>query len=131
MSLHLEKVNAAFLKQEPEASGATSCEAQFQEYNQYLGSEIEMSSLRDQVNGIIETCRTVLAGKGKDQSSPVDGTTVQIARAALEAAQVPNDKVLAAVRVEDSITWTGLLAAMETVERTLPLPQPRKRPFSR
>jgi hypothetical protein len=84
-----------------------------------------MSSLRQQVLGIIETCKTVLATT-KGNLPEVDGTTAGAARAALDAAkaQVPNDKVLASITLESPLTWTGLLTAMETVHRTLPLPKP-------
>jgi hypothetical protein len=83
-----------------------------------------MSSLRHQVIGVIDTCKTVLA-RGKDLP-PVDATTTQIASAILEQAkaELPNDKVLAAVKLEEPLsncTWAGILSAMETVNHTLPI----------
>jgi len=83
-----------------------------------------MSSLRYQVIGIIDAFKTVLA-RGKDLP-PVDATTAQIASAILKQAkaELPNDKVLAAVKLEkpvSSCTWAGILSAMETVNYTLPI----------
>ncbi len=83
---------------------------------------------------MIETCKTVLAaaGKGKEQP-PVDGTTIEIAHAIIEQAkaEMPDDKVVAAIKLEPYISWTAVLSAMETIHRSLPLPGPaRRRPFS-
>jgi hypothetical protein len=81
-----------------------------------------MSSLRQQVAGVINTCKTVIAaGKGKELPG-VDATTVSIAMAIIEQAKAeqPLDKVLAAVKLEPYISWTAVLTAMETVQGTLP-----------
>ncbi len=89
-----------------------------------------MSSLRQQVAGLIETCKTVIAAKDRP---PIDTTTIQVAGVILEQAktQLPGDKVLAAVQLGSPITWTSVLTAMEMVERSLPLPQQaRRQPFS-
>jgi hypothetical protein len=83
-----------------------------------------MSSTRRQVAGIISTCKTVIAaGKGKDLP-PVDGPISTVGAVILEQAKAehPNDKVLGAVKLDAHVTWTTLLAAMETIRRTLPPP---------
>lgn len=89
-------------------------------------------SLRQQVAGMIETCKTVLA-RGKDLPD-LDQTTIKGAEAMLTQAKekVPDDKVLAATVLGPlHYSWTAILSAMETVERTLPLPgQARPAPFS-
>ena len=80
-----------------------------------------MSSTRRQVAGIISTCKTVIsAAKGKDLPT-VDPTVSTIAAVILEQAKAehPNDKVLQSVKLERDLSWTALLAAMETVYRTM------------
>jgi hypothetical protein len=76
-----------------------------------------MSSTRRQVAGIIGTCKTVIAaGKGKELP-PVDASVSTIAAVILEQvkAEYPNDKVLESLKLEQNISWTSLLAAMQTV----------------
>jgi len=64
----------------------------------------------------------VVSSKGKPLPD-VDETTIRVASAILEQAkeEMPNDKVLAAAVLGPDYTWTGILAAMHVVERTLPL----------
>ena len=83
----------------------------------------DLRNLRAQVRGLIETCETVMSAKGK-QLPPVDETTLGIAQAILSEAkaQVPGDKVLAGVTIALPVSWTSLLAAMQLVQETLPLP---------
>lgn len=84
-----------------------------------------MSELRQQVLGLIESCKTVIAApKGKDLEL-VDASTVHLAIAMIEQAkvQVPNNKVLEAVKFEGYVKWPTLLAAMQTVYHSLPLPK--------
>jgi hypothetical protein len=94
------------------------------------------NSLRQQVAGMIETCKTVLA-RGKELPG-VDATTARIAITILAEAkaQNPDDKVLNAVALPEEQglylwNWTSILSAMETVQNSLPLPQQaRPRPYS-
>lgn len=83
-----------------------------------------MSALREQAFGIINVCKTVIAGKIKDQG--VDNQTIAIAQEILTQAkaEVPEDKVLAAVDLKPPVTyWTTLLSAMEIVDKSLPTPE--------
>jgi hypothetical protein len=83
-----------------------------------------MSKLRQQASGIVDVCKTVIAGKGKDQQQlRPDNQTIEVARAILVEAkqQAPDDKVLAAVSLDAPVFWTTLLTAMEMILRTLPL----------
>jgi hypothetical protein len=76
-----------------------------------------MSSTRRQVAGVISTCKTVIAaGKGKELP-PVDASVSTIAAVILEQvkSEYPNDKVLETVKLEQNISWTALLAAMQTI----------------
>ena len=63
----------------------------------------------------------IATGKGKDLP-PVDAPISTVAAVILEQAKAeyPNDKVLDAVKLDAHITWTTLLAAMETIHRALP-----------
>ncbi len=83
-----------------------------------------MSTLRLQALGIIDACNTALSATGKGDLPPVDGTTIEAAVTILEQAkkEVPDDKVLAATKLEAIYTWTGILTAMQIVERSLPIP---------
>ena len=94
-----------------------------------------MSSLRYQVIGIIDACKTALA-RGKDLP-PVAATTAQIASAILKQAkaELPNDKVLSSwslyqvargqafyrlwkqltIRFQFPVLLVGLLVAAEAV----------------
>ena len=86
-----------------------------------------MSATRRQVAGIISTCKTVIAaGKGKDLP-PVDPPLSTIAAVILEQvrSEFPNNKVLDSVKLEKNISWTALLAAMETLYGTLVPPWAR------
>ena len=85
-------------------------------------------SLRQQVAGLIEACKTVLARK--DDLPPVDGTTARLAVAILAETKTknPSDKILAAITLPEDATlalwsWTSILTAMEIVSRSIPLPQ--------
>jgi hypothetical protein len=83
----------------------------------------EMHRLRQQVLGMIETSKAVVAGKSKEETKQIDETTQKIAQAILQEAKlyVPEDKILQAVSLTPPISWTSLLAAMETIIRTLPI----------
>jgi hypothetical protein len=86
-----------------------------------------MSATRRQVAGIISTCKTVIAaGKGNDLP-PVDAAVSTIAAVILEQvkSEYPNNKVLESVKLEKNISWTALLAAMETLYGTLVPPWAR------
>lgn len=87
-----------------------------------------MSNVRAQANAIINTCKAVMAGKSKDASTSwgVDKNTYEIATAIIAAAksEVPDDKILQAVKMENVVSWTGLLSMMETVVASLPQPGP-------
>lgn len=87
----------------------------------------EMHRLRQQVLGLIDTSKAVLSGKSKEDTKQIDETTQGIAQAVLQEAKlyVPDDKILQAVSVAPPISWTSLLAAMETIIRTLPISQGR------
>jgi hypothetical protein len=87
----------------------------------------ELNRLRQQVLGLIDTCKAVLAGKSKEDPKQVDETTQKIAQAVLQEAKlyVPEDKILQAVLLAPPVSWTSLLAAMETIIRTLPISQGR------
>jgi len=87
-----------------------------------------MSLLRQQVYGVIETCQTVLTKAKGSALPPVDPTTIDIATAILQEAkqQLPNDKVLAAVKLVPPYEWTGILSAMQIVERSIPLQAARR-----
>jgi len=81
-----------------------------------------MTRLRQQAQGIINVCKTALAGRGKEQHA-VDNQTVAIAQAILAEAKaaLPDDRVLSAVTLQPPILyWTTLQTAMETVVSTLP-----------
>jgi len=81
-----------------------------------------MSALRQQALGVINVCKTALAGRGKDRH-PVDNETIAIAQAILAQAksEVPNDGVLAAVSLKPPINyWTIVQSATETVVSSLP-----------
>lgn len=82
-----------------------------------------MSSLRQQVIGIIETCKTALAAKN---TPALDKNTIAVASAILAEAKadLPADKILMAVTLEGASSWMAVLSAMETVQRSLPLPRP-------
>jgi hypothetical protein len=86
-----------------------------------------MHRLRQQVLGMIDTSKAVLSGKSKEELKQVDETTQKIAQAILQEAKLyaPEDKVLQAVSLAPPISWTSLLAAMETIIRTLPISQGR------
>lgn len=79
-----------------------------------------MSLLSPQVAAIVETCKTLVA-MGKDRP-PVDPTTLQAAKAILQQAkeELSNDKVLAAIVYENTVTWAGILTTMQIVQRSLP-----------
>ena len=85
----------------------------------------EVNRLRQQVLGLTETCKSVLAGRSKEDTKQIDETTQNIAEAILAEAKghVPDDKILQAVSLAPPISWTSLLAAMETILRTLPISQ--------
>jgi len=86
-----------------------------------------MSATRRQVAGIISTCKTVIAaGKGSDLP-PVDADVSTIAAVILEQVkgEYPDNKVLESVKLEKNISWTALLAAMETLYGTLVPPWAR------
>jgi hypothetical protein len=83
-------------------------------------------ALRQQVQGIIETCEKVLdtVGKGKDAMEYADNETVTLANKIIETAQAANknDAVLGAVKLNARfVTWTSLLAAMRTVYHSIPI----------
>jgi len=84
-----------------------------------------LETLRQQALGIINVCKTALAGKGKEQH-PVDNQTIVVAQAILSEAKaaLPNDKVLAAVNLEPRVPfWTTVQTAMEMVEKSIPSPE--------
>jgi hypothetical protein len=87
-----------------------------------------MSDIRQQAHAIINTCKTVLAGK-KDLP-PVDRNTMDVATAILDEAkkQKPDDKILAAAAIQATVTWPMILSAMETVLASLPVQQGRITP---
>lgn len=81
-------------------------------------------SLRQQVAGLMETCKTVLAVK--NEIPPVDGTTARLAVAILAEAKAknPGDKLLAAITLPEDATlalwsWTSILTSMEIVSRSI------------
>jgi hypothetical protein len=78
-----------------------------------------MSDLVQQAVAISNTCKTVLAGKSKQDY--VDATTLSIAQAIIEEAKLraPNDKILEVVKFQVPLSWTNVLAAMETVIASL------------
>ena len=81
-----------------------------------------MSKLRQQALGIINVCKTALAGK-KDQYINPDNQTIAIAQAILAQAktEVPGDKILAAATLEPPVMpWSTIQTAMEMVVGTLP-----------
>jgi hypothetical protein len=81
-----------------------------------------MAALRQQALGIINVCKTALAGKRKEQHDNVDNPTIAIAQAILAQAKaaVPDDTVLAAVSLEPPISfWTTIQTAMEMVIASL------------
>jgi hypothetical protein len=85
----------------------------------------DMETLRQQALGIINVCKTALAGKGKEQH-PVDNQTIAIAQAILREAKtaLPDDKVIAAMNLEPPVPfWTTLQTAMEIVEKSIPSPE--------
>jgi len=88
-----------------------------------------MHQLREQVLGLIDTCKSVLAGKSKEGTAQIDETAQKIAQAILTEAKgyLPDNKVLQAVSLAPPISWTALLAAMEIVIRTLPISEARMR----
>lgn len=80
------------------------------------------STLRQQALGIINVCKTALAGK-KDQQG-VDNQTITVAQAILAQAKAayPDDMVLAAVSLEPPVHfWTSVQMAMETVLSSVPI----------
>jgi hypothetical protein len=80
-----------------------------------------MAALREQAQGIVNVCKTVIAGKMKDQG--VDNQTISIAQEILKQAKalLPEDKVLAATDLTPPVSyWTTLLSAMEIVDKSLP-----------
>lgn len=84
-----------------------------------------MEKLRQQALGIISVCKTALAVKGKDYA-PVDNPTIAIAQAILAQAKaaLPDDKVLAAVKLDPPVSfWTTLQTAMEIVDKSTPSPE--------
>jgi hypothetical protein len=87
----------------------------------------ELHRFRQQVLGLIDTCKAVLAGKSKEDTKQIDETTQKIAQAVLQEAKlyVSEDKILQAVSLAPPISWTSLLAAMEIIVRTLPISQGR------
>ena len=78
-------------------------------------------NLKSQVAAIINAARTVIAAKGKDLPF-VDATTYNVTTAIIKEAQAqqPNDKILAAVKIEGHTSWTAILAAMDVVDKSLP-----------
>ena len=82
-----------------------------------------MATLQKQALGMIATCKTALATVAKKaETNFVDNATVEVARAILEQAkaELPNDKVLAAVSLDAPVYWTTVLAAMQTVTSSIP-----------
>lgn len=79
-------------------------------------------TLRAQVKAIIETCTAALNAK---TAPPLDHGTGQIVQAILAQAkkEAPNDEVLAAVDLSAIANWAALLAAMNTIKASLPLPK--------
>jgi len=81
------------------------------------------SRLQKQALGVINVCKTALAGKGKDHQPGVDNQTIAIAQVILAEAKaaVPDDKVLAAVQLDPPVSfWTSVQTAMETVASSIP-----------
>jgi hypothetical protein len=82
-----------------------------------------MSSLRQQISGLIDTCETIIQGKKSADLPGVDGGTAQHANAILQQAkaEIPDDKILAAVSLPamdqglGHWSWTGILAAMNSI----------------
>jgi len=81
-----------------------------------------MSALRQQALAIVESCKAVIARSG--ELPEVDSTTYFTAQDILRRAQAecPNDKTLAAVKLKDPKTWTGVLTTMELVAASVPPP---------
>jgi hypothetical protein len=90
---------------------------------QYLRAvEFSMASLREQSGAVINVCKIVMTRTAKDPPQ-LDATTRALAQAILEAtkAQLPDDKILAAISINASVTqWTEILTAMELVMASLP-----------
>jgi hypothetical protein len=91
---------------------------------------MEITALRQQVNGLIETCESALKGRKKEDLPFVDTTTARVAIAILKEAKekAPGDTILAAVTLPEPDkpmtlwSWTGILAAMNVVKAALPYP---------
>ena len=79
-----------------------------------------MGDLEQQVHGLILTCRTVINSPRK--ADPPDVNTIVIAREILEQAKATHssDPILQKIDFHGSVPdWPGLLAAMETIARSL------------
>jgi hypothetical protein len=75
--------------------------------------------------GIINVCKTVLAGRGKEQH-PVDNQSIAITQMILREAKIdlPDDKVIGAVNQEPPVRfWATLQTAMKMVEKSIPSPE--------
>jgi hypothetical protein len=80
--------------------------------------------LRQKVSGVLETCNTMLAVKGRE-TQPVDEVTFNVAQAILKEAKLsfPEDKILDGVSLTPPVPWSALLTAMTMVEKSIPLSQ--------
>ena len=87
----------------------------------------DLHRLRQQVGGLTDTCKAVLAGRAREEAKQVDEATHNLALAILNQARlyVPEDMVLQAISLVPPLSWASLLAAMETINRTLPISQSR------
>ncbi len=82
----------------------------------------ETRAIRQHALGVVETCKTVIAGKSKEPIY-IDQNTIAAATEILKQAKEksPKDTVLAAMTIATPFTWVSIFAAMETVLRSLPL----------
>jgi hypothetical protein len=90
---------------------------------------MDITALRQQVNGLIETCESALKERKKEDLPLVDSTSANLAIAILKQAKekAPSDSILASVTLPEDKpmavwSWTGILAAMKSVRAALPYP---------